>query len=105
MIGPAGTPQYFSNVERANRTIGEMAEAMRKYSNMPDNPWGYARKYAAFLRNRCSTKSNPGNITPYQACKGTPPDLSQIRIFGTPCMARIKGKKLDDKAFWEYLWE
>ena len=78
MIGPTGTSQYFSIVERANQTIGEMVEAMHKFSNIPDNSWGYARKYAAFLRNRCPTKSNPGNITPYQACKGTPPDLSQI---------------------------
>ena len=39
MIGPAGTPQYFSIVERANQTIGEIADSMRKYSNMPENSW------------------------------------------------------------------
>ena len=40
MIGPADTPQYFSVVERANRTTGEMAESMRKFAQMPDSAWG-----------------------------------------------------------------
>ena len=44
MIGPAGTPQYFFIVERANRTIGEMTEAMHKHSNMPDNSGGYMQE-------------------------------------------------------------
>ena len=39
MIGPADTPQYFSVVERANRTIGEMAESMRKFAQMTDSAW------------------------------------------------------------------
>ena len=38
MIGPADTPQYF----------GEM----RKFAQMPDSAWGYAIKYAAYIRNR-----------------------------------------------------
>ena len=34
MIGPAYTPRYFSVVEKANRTIGEMAESLRKFAQM-----------------------------------------------------------------------
>ena len=44
MIGPANTPQYFSVVERANRTIGEMAEAMHKFTQMSEYNWGYICK-------------------------------------------------------------
>ena len=43
-IGPTDTFQYFSVVERANRTIGERAESMRKFAQMPNSAWGYARK-------------------------------------------------------------
>ena len=50
MVGPPNTPQYFSIVERANRTIGEMAEAMRKFAMMTDSSWGYAQKYAAYVQ-------------------------------------------------------
>ena len=99
VVGPPNTPQYFSIVERANRTIGEMAEAMRKFAMMADSSWGYARKYAAYVRNRCPTKSNPGNITPFQVQTGTVPDLSNIKIFGAPCMVKEAGRKLADKAF------
>ena len=65
MIRPTNTPQYFSVVERANRAIGEMAEAMRKFALMSEWKWGYTRKYAAFIQNCCPTKSNPENLTPY----------------------------------------
>ena len=38
MVGPPNTPQYFSIVERANRTIniGEMAKATRKFAMIAD---------------------------------------------------------------------
>ena len=49
MIGPANTPQYFSVVERANRTIGKMAEAIHKFAQMSECYGGYARKSAAFI--------------------------------------------------------
>ena len=105
MIGPANTPRYFSVVERANRSIEEMAEAMRKFAQMSECQWGCARKYAAFIRNRCPTKSHPDNMTPYQIQNGKIPDLSQIRIFGTPCMSKLKDANWKINLSQEDLWE
>jgi len=62
---PAHTSKYNAIAERANRTISEMAESMRIYASLPPTYWGYARKHAAFVRNRCPSKSNPGQRTPY----------------------------------------
>jgi transposase InsO family protein len=46
-LAPARTPQYNAISERANRTIGEMSQALRIYANLPYSYWGYARKYVA----------------------------------------------------------
>jgi hypothetical protein len=102
-LAPARTPQHNAISERANRTIGEMSQALRIYANLPYSYWGYARKYAAFIRNRCPTKSNPGFRTPFEIRYGKKPDLSSIRIFGSPCFAFIKKQdrqfnQLADKA-------
>ena len=87
---PAHTSQYNAIAERANRTIGEMAEALRIYAHLAPRFWGYARKHAAFLRNRCPSKSNPGKRTPFEIRYGKKPDLTNIKIFGCPCFALIK---------------
>ena len=46
---PAHTSRYNAMAERANRTIGEMAEALRIYAGLSGSFWGYSRKHAAFL--------------------------------------------------------
>ena len=69
-----------------------MAKFLRKAAQMPDSAWGYARKYAAYIRNRCPTKSNLNNMTPYQAQTGKLPNLEDIQIFGAPCLVKQKGR-------------
>ena len=103
MSRPADTPQYFSMVERANRTIVEMSESMRKIAQMTDSAWGYARKCAAYIRNRCPTKSNLNNMNSYQVRTGKLPNLEKIRIFGAPCIAKQKERKLEDRFYQEDL--
>jgi hypothetical protein len=103
LMGPANTPQYNAVAERANRTIGEMAECLRKSAGLPESHWGYARETAAFLRNRCPSSSNPGNQTPFYIVNGRLPDLHDLRIFGSRCMVYIpkqgRRNKLSDKAY------
>jgi hypothetical protein len=67
-----------------------MAEALRIYAHLAPRFWGYARKHAAFLRNRCPSRSSPGKRTPFEIRYGKKPDLTNIKIFGCPCFALIK---------------
>ena len=92
-------------VERANRTLGEMAECLRMTAQLPPSCWGYARLYAAFLRNRSTSpsSSNPRHQSPYFMIHRKLPDLRDVRIFGVQCFAMIpkgqRANKLSDKAF------
>ena len=100
---PARTSEYNGIAERANRTIGEMAQALRIYASLPPAFWGYARKCAAYIRNRCPSKSNPASRTPFEIRYGAKPDLSTLRTFGSPCFAIVKKQdrklnQLADKA-------
>jgi len=50
------TPQQNGVVERANRTIIEMARCMLQQSGLPQSLWAEAVNTATFIRNRCPTK-------------------------------------------------
>jgi hypothetical protein len=95
---PSHTPQFQGKVERMNRTIGEMAHAMRSAADMSLCFWGLAWEMAVYVRNRCPTRANPNNITPYQRWFGVEPDLSHLRVFGAKgealvsACARYKGE-------------
>ena len=55
-----------------------MEESMRKFAQMTNSAWGYARKYAAFIQNRCPAKSNLNNLTTYQVQTRKLPYLEEI---------------------------
>jgi hypothetical protein len=100
-LQPAYTPEYNAIRERKNRTQGEMADAMLFYSGLPQSCWGLAILYANYIRNRCPTSSNPNFKTPYEMLYGVKPDLSHIKIFGSPCYYHIPKqlrKKLQPKS-------
>jgi len=71
--------------ERINRTLMNMVRTMMITSNLPAPFWSEAVHTAAKIRNRLSTTSLEGNISPHQAWWGTPPSIQHLRVFG--CVA------------------
>lgn len=75
------SPQQNGVSERMNRTLLDLARAMRFEKKLPETLWGEAVLHAAWIRNRCPTTALDGN-TPIRALTGIRPDLSNIREFG-----------------------
>jgi len=98
------TPQQNGVAERANRTLVEMARCMMLQANFPDSLWAEAINTAAYLRNRCATKSLDG-ITPFEAWTQRKPYVGFFRTIGSKTIAlnkNRKGKKFQPKGE-EYL--
>ena len=95
------TPQQNGRAERPNRTIVEGASAMLLHANLPKSWWNYAVQTKVWLLNR-SPHSKLFKETPYQRWFKKIPDLSTLRVFGTPGFChipkQIRAGKLDDKA-------
>ena len=51
------TPQQNGVAERKNRTIMDMARSMMKAKHLPNEYWAEAVQCAAYVLNRCQTKS------------------------------------------------
>jgi len=95
------TPESNGVSERMNRTLMEMVEAMLVRAKAPLKLWDEAVKTACYIRNRLSTSSLEGNITPYEAWTGRTPSVAHIRKFGCLVYRHIPKKirrKLDHKA-------
>jgi len=95
------TPESNGVSERMNQTLMEMVEAMLVRAKAPLKLWDEAVKTACYIRNRLSTSSLEGNITPYEAWTGRTPSVAHIRKFGCLVYRHIPKKirrKLDHKA-------
>ncbi|POS82585.1 hypothetical protein EPUL_005263, partial [Erysiphe pulchra] len=73
-------PQQNSVSERMNRTLLDLARAMRIEKNLPETLWGEAVLHAAWIRNRCPTEALNG-ATPIESLTGERPNLSMTREF------------------------
>lgn len=94
------TPQHNGMVERRNKSILNMARSMLKGRNLPKKFWGETVSTAAFLLNRCPTKSLT-NITPEESWSGIKPNVCHLRIFGSLCFRHVPEqarRKLDDRS-------
>ena len=78
--------------ERANRTHSEMTRAMLIHADRPFSFWDFAMGAAVYICNRLPTVANPGYATPYYLVMGELPDLSQLRVWGCPCIERATAK-------------
>ena len=94
------SPQQNGVVELRNRTILEMTRSVLKHMRVPNYMWGEAVRYVTYVINRTATRTLPA-MTPYEAFKGSRPNLSHLRVFGCVGYARVESpyrKKLDDRS-------
>ena len=92
-LTPPGTPQLNGVAERRNRTLLDKVRSMLSYTDLPISLWGYALQTAAYIINRCPSKST--STTPYEIWRGRKPSLRHMRIWG--CPAYVKKTKVDNK--------
>ena len=72
------SPHQNGTVERAWRSLFEMARCLLNESNLPKTVWSYAVMTAAFIRNCCFNWRLCK--TPLEALTGRKPDLSNMHI-------------------------
>ena len=95
---------FYSNVEHpwenglAERSFGVMftiARALLHDAQCPNHPWGHAILHACYLRNRRPSKKCGGK-SPVHCAASAPADLSKLRAFGCPAMARARERQRPD---------
>ena len=79
------SPQSNGVVERKNRTLKEMMNAMLISSGPPQNMWGEAILSANYLLNKVPKKK--AEKTPYELWKGIKPSYKYLRVWG--CLAKV----------------
>ena len=70
------TPQQNGVVERANRTIVELAKSCLVDSGLHAQWWEQAVLYVTWVKNRVPTAALPQGMTPYEAWTGELPNIS-----------------------------
>lgn len=90
-------PHQNGTVERAWRSLFEMARCLLVESKLPRKLWNYAVRASAYIRNRCF---NPRTgRTAFEMFYEKQPNVSNMHIFGSVCYAYIQNpKKLDPRS-------
>jgi hypothetical protein len=102
-------------IERAGRTVIEMARSMRIAARLPEKLWPHIFHAAVYLHNRRPRREAVEEnrqkkwiwITPYEKLYGKKPSLANLRVYG--CRAYVRqhkiprSKKLDPRAWIGYL--
>ncbi|CAF4947657.1 unnamed protein product [Pieris macdunnoughi] len=94
------TPEQNGVSERFNRTIVERSRCLLFEAKLDKSYWAEAVNTAVYLKNR-SPASGLDQKTPIEVWTGHKPDLSHVRIFGSPVMMHVpknKRFKWDKKA-------
>jgi len=97
----AYTPQQNGVAERMNRTIMDLVRSMIHTAGIDKKFWAEAVQTAVYVRNRVTSRSLPKLKTPFHLWHNAVPDLSHLRIFGSPCFYTIpknKRKKLNPRS-------
>lgn len=72
----------------AERMWGILLRPMRTMiaeSQVHESFWPYAADHACMLHNMLPSTKLAGEISPFQAKYGTPPDVSKVRVWGCTC--------------------
>jgi hypothetical protein len=99
------SPAQNGIAERAIRTLNNGARAMLHGAGFPKRFWLHAVKMKAYLQNRSPIRPNDYD-SPYERWYGKVPDLSNLRIFGSPLsvMVHREGRlKWDERSHLCYL--
>ena len=88
------SPAQNGVAERFNRTLGELARAMRIANDVPAFLWPEAIAHAAYVRNRSHTRALVGS-TPYEKWTGRRPDVSHFEEFGCPVWIMKEGVSIN----------
>ena len=95
----AYTPEQNGIAERDHRSTVESARSQLHARGVPLKLWAEAVNYAVYVLNR--TLSQSKSTTPFERWYGAPPDVSNLRIFGSVAYFFIPDalrQKLDPKA-------
>lgn len=86
-------PEQNGISERKNRTLMDTARCLLIESDLPPSFWAEAINAAAYIRNRCPSRTLNGR-TPHEIWTGRKPHVSHIRIFGSKsyCLRRDPGR-------------
>ena len=79
------SPQQNGVVERKNRTLNEMMNALLLSSGLPQNLWGEAILSTNYILNRIPQKKS--NQSPYELLKGRIPFYKYLKVWG--CLAKV----------------
>lgn len=85
------TPQQNGTAERLNRTIMEKVRAMLADSGLPAKMWAEAAVTANYVRLRSPAAGRAK--TPWELFYGSPPDVSNLRIFGCTAYVLVPREK------------
>ena len=79
------SPKSNGAVERKNRTLKEMMNAMLVSSGASLNLWGEAILFVCHIQNRTPYKRT--GKTPYELWKGYAPNIAYLKVWG--CLAKV----------------
>jgi hypothetical protein len=79
----------WGSVKSSIRTIEDGIQTLLADSKLPLSFWGDAALTFVYLRNRLPTSTLPDETTPFEAMKGSKPDLSHLRVWGCQCFPLI----------------
>ena len=72
-------------------TYGDMMWSMLNAAQLGPEYWSWALLHAVYLKTHMPHRAI--GITPYQAYTGKKPNLKHLRIFGSPVISRLPGRR------------
>ena len=84
-------------------TITKGAHAMLYVPKLPQNLWSVVVKTMAYLRNRSPTQANNG-VMPLEHITGEKPDLTHLKIFGSPVSIMVPKENIKSKTIGGHAW-
>jgi len=93
ILQPTATDASFQNglAERPNRTLAETMRCLLHNAGLGPQYWSWALTHSVYLKNRLPHRAI--GCTPYEAWSGKKPNVSKLRIFGSPVIVRLPGPR------------